>query len=204
MSKTRKSIALILSLIMLSVSITACQDEQVASYETAKASAEITAESSDAIKETGIGEKEVKSPKYIFLFIGDGLSFPQVSALGLFNGTVENNFVGTLAEPTPDNMPEASMPSFVKFPVVGAASTYDASKFITDSASAATAIACSVKTLDGAIGVDTYNNQVESVAEILREKTYYQIGILSSVSLNHATLAGFYAHVANRNSYYDI
>jgi len=143
-------------------------------------------------------------PKYIFLFIGDGMSFPQATALGLYNGTVENNFVGTLDNPTPDNQPQANMPVFIDFPVVGAATTYDASKFITDSASAATAIACGVKTLDGAIGVDPYNNPVTSIAETLKKEAGYKIGIVTSVSIDHATPAGFYAHVPSRNSYYDI
>jgi len=145
-----------------------------------------------------------KIPKYIFLFIGDGMSFPQITALGHYNGTIENNFTGTVDAPTPDNMPKATMPSFINFPVIGAASTYDASKFITDSASAATAIACGVKTLDGMLGMDAYNNRVESIAETLKTKYGYNVGIISTVSLNHATPAGFYAHVASRNSYYDI
>lgn len=143
-------------------------------------------------------------PKYIFLFIGDGMSFPQATALGHFNGTVENNFIGTSAKPTPENIPQAKMPSFVNFPVVGAATTHDASKFVTDSASAATAIACSVKTLDGALGVDIYNNSVVSIAELLKQQAGYKIGIVTSVSLDHATPAGFYAHLPNRNSFYEI
>lgn len=154
--------------------------------------------------ESTVNTTSQKIPKYIFLFIGDGMSFPQITALGHFNGTVDNNFVGTLENPTPDNIPEAHMPSFVDFPVVGAATTYDASKFITDSASAATAIACSKKTLDGSIGVDSDNTVLPTISEILKEQAGYKIGVLTSVSIDHATPAGFYAHVPNRNLFYDI
>ena len=143
-------------------------------------------------------------PKYIFLFIGDGMSFPQVTAYGFYNGTMDNNFTGTKEDPTPDNAPDANMPSFLDFPVVGSATTYDASKFVTDSASAATAIACSTKTLDGMIGLDPYSNRVTSVAERLKADAGYNVGIVSTVCINHATPAGFYAHVPSRNNYYDI
>ena len=87
----------------------------------------------------GAKAAQAKAPKYIFLFIGDGMSFPQATSLGIYRGTVDHNFTGTLKEPTIDNIPKAVDPVFTEFPVIGAARTYDASKFITDSASAATA-----------------------------------------------------------------
>ena len=142
-------------------------------------------------------------PKYVFLFIGDGMSFPQLSALGFYKGTVENDFTGTLKEPTPDNQPVADMPKFTEFPVVGSSTTYDASKFVTDSASAATAIASGVKTLDGVIGQDAFGTDVPTIAEIMHGAGY-KAGVISNVSLDHATPAAFYAHQASRSKYYDI
>ncbi len=44
----------------------------------------------------------------------------------------------------------------------------------------------------------------ETIAEKLKNQLGYKIGILSSVNLNHATPAAFYAHQASRNSYYEI
>lgn len=143
-------------------------------------------------------------PKYIFYFIGDGMSFPQATSLGVYRGTIDNSFVGTLAQPTPDNPPKASMPIFASFPVLGAATTYDASKFITDSAAAATALATGYKALDGGVGVDAFNRPHPSIATLLKEKNNYKVGIISSVSIDHATPAGFYAHQTSRNKYYDI
>ncbi len=147
---------------------------------------------------------EGKTPKYVFLFIGDGMSFPQATSLGIYRGTIDRGFVGTLKEPTIDNPPQAVDPSFTAFPVIGAARTYDASKFITDSASAATAIASGFKTLDGRIGVDVHEKSIPTIAELLKEKHKYKIGIVTSVSLDHATPAGFYAHQASRNNFYEI
>lgn len=143
-------------------------------------------------------------PKYIFYFIGDGMSFPQATSLGVYRGTVDNEFVGTLAKPTPDNPPKANMPIFASFPVLGAATTYDASKFVTDSAAAATALATGYKALDGGVGVDAFNQPHPSVATLLKEKNNYKVGIITSVSIDHATPAGFYAHQTNRNKYYEI
>lgn len=160
-------------------------------------------EATDSINETiddtyESPDSAAKEPKYIFLFIGDGMGFSQASALGIYNGTTEHDFVGTADEPTVDNIPQAENPSFMDFPTVGAVTTYDASKFVTDSASAATAIASGVKTLDGAIGVDALGESVPSIAELLKENKDYKIGIITNVSLNHATPAGFYAHVNSR------
>ena len=44
----------------------------------------------------------------------------------------------------------------------------------------------------------------ETIAEKLKKQLGYKVGILSTVNLNHATPAAFYAHQASRNSYYEI
>ena len=44
----------------------------------------------------------------------------------------------------------------------------------------------------------------ETIAEKLKKQLGYKVGILSSVNLNHATPAAFYAHQASRNNYYEI
>ncbi len=185
---TGKMLALCLALMLAIMSLTACSGKNN------DGSTEAVTDS----KDTEEKETTVKEPKYIFLFIGDGMGFPQASAYGVYKGTKDHNFTGTLDDPTIDNMPQAENASFMEFPSVGAVTTYDASKFVTDSASAATAIACGVKTLDGSIGVDAQGEKVSSIAEMLKEQKDYKIGIITTVSLNHATPAGFYAHVESR------
>ena len=144
------------------------------------------------------------APKYVFLFIGDGMSLPQITAYANYMGAVQSDFTGTVADPTADNQPVPLFPSFARFPVTGIAATQDASSFITDSASAATAMASGVKALNGTLGVDAFENPHPSIAELLRDQKGYKIGIISSVSVDHATPAAFYTHMMGRRSYYDI
>ena len=152
----------------------------------------------------GVGAAAADPPRYVFLFIGDGMSFPQIMALGAYDGTVDKKFVGTLEKPTPENPPQAELPSFVAFPVNGAVTTPDASKFITDSASAATAMACGVKTLDGMIGLDPAGKKHENMAERFKNKLGYKVGVITSMSLDHATPAAFYGHLPSRSDYYGL
>lgn len=91
------------------------------------------------------------------------------------------------------------------FPVSGSAQTYDSTSFAPDSAGAATSIATGHKTWSGSINVsEDFSQKYETIAEQLKAQKNYKIGILSSVNLNHATPAAFYAHQASRNSYYEI
>lgn len=146
----------------------------------------------EQIKAEKVIEKGVKKPKYVFLFIGDGMAHPQVQAAQVFNG---NNTYGEV---------EASLVNFSKFPITGVATTHDSTSFAPDSASTATSISAGVKTHSGTIGL-TADKQtaVETIAEKAK-KEGMKVGVLSSVTLNHATPAAFYANVESRGSYYEI
>lgn len=135
-----------------------------------------------------------KRPKYVFLFIGDGTSYSQIQATSYYLGAC-----GGQSEVTDGSL------SFTRFPAVGSVSTYDATSFCPDSASTATSIASGYKTYSGVINMDTtYTRKFETIAEKLKRQRGYKIGIVSSVNLNHATPAAFYAHQKSRNSYYEI
>ncbi len=134
-----------------------------------------------------------KKPKYVFLFVGDGMAMPQISVTEDYLGKMKNA-----------NSPEVSKLHFTQFPSQGMSTTFDAGSFITDSASAGTAIASGNKTLSGVINMDPKKTQkFESVAEMAK-KAGMKIGVVSSVSLDHATPASFYAHQPTRSNYYDI
>ena len=91
--------------------------------------------------------------------------------------------------------------SFMDFPVAGSAQTFDSTSFCPDSASTATSIATGYKTYSGTINMDTtFTKSYETIAEKLKEQKGYKIGVISSVNLNHATPAAFYAHQKSRNS----
>ncbi|MHC1712310.1 MAG: alkaline phosphatase [Solidesulfovibrio sp.] len=132
------------------------------------------------------------NPKYVFLFIGDGLAMTQRSAAEYFLAAR-------------DGKPEPGIVKLAmnKLPVQGMTTTYSLNSIITDSGAAGTALACGVKTYNGAIGVDGAKNSVPTVAEKARDKGM-KVGIVSSVSLDHATPASFYAHQHSRNNYYEI
>jgi alkaline phosphatase len=92
-----------------------------------------------------------------------------------------------------------------ELPFVGLQKTWAYNQLITDSAAAGTALAAGHKTYVGAISVDPEDPNVayKTVAELAKEQGK-KVGILSSVSLDHATPAVFYAHQDDRNKYFHI
>lgn len=125
-------------------------------------------------------------PKYVFLFIGDGMSTPQRMAAEEFSvkcGT------GELA--------------MNRMPYQANTRTKSANAIITDSAAAATAIACGEKTDNRMIGVRPDGTRMESVAEVAK-KAGMKVGIVTTVTIVHATPSGFYAHRKHRGLSYQI
>jgi len=134
-------------------------------------------------------------PKYIFLFIGDGMSYVQFASASDYLGHLEEE--GKLVRS--ENL------DFMNFPAAGSATTFDSTSFCPDSASTATSISTGFKTHSGVINMDISKTQkYETIAEKLKKQLGYKVGIVSSVGINHATPAAFYAHQASRNNYYDI
>ena len=83
------------------------------------------------------------------------------------------------------------------------ATTFSATNSVTDSAAAGTALATGKKTYNSAISVGEDKNQIETVAEKAK-KAGKKVGVTTSVSVDHATPAAFYAHQADRNMNYEI
>ena len=130
---------------------------------------------------------DVKPVKYVFLFIGDGMSIPQRMTAEEFN--LKNGkgklFINTM-------------------PYQAVTSTSSANSFVTDSAASGTAIACGEKTKNGVIGMAAdRKRKLESVAYFAK-KSGRKVGIITSVTINHATPSAFYAHNASRGNAYNI
>ena len=142
--------------------------------------------------------QEAKIPKYVFLFIGDGMSYPQFQAA--------SDYLGALADTGSDDILDGNVPlTFMNFPVAGSAVTYDSSSFCPDSASTATSLSTGYKTYSGTINMDeTATVSYETISEKLHAQLGWKVGVISSVNLNHATPAAFYAHQAKRSNYYEI
>lgn len=120
-----------------------------------------------------------KAPRYIFYFIGDGMG--------------------------PEHLKLATEKlSFEDFPSKGFLITTPVADSVTDSAAAGTALATGSKTSNGTLGLTAdHSARVYSVA-VEAKRAGYATGVTSSVSLDHATPAAFYAHVPSRKLMYDI
>lgn len=132
-----------------------------------------------------------KAPKYIFYFIGDGMGLSQANAAEAYLGALNNsNGIKTLRLNT--------------LPKQGFYTTYAVDRFITGSAAAGTALATGEKTTINTISMDAKREKpLTTIAEMARNKGY-KVGIVSSVSIDHATPASFYAHQPTRSMYYPI
>ncbi len=112
----------------------------------------------------------------VILMIGDGMGVSQVYA-----GLTANK--GSL---------HLEQSEFIGF-----SQTYSANSYITDSAAGGTALACGVKTNNGAVGVDTAGNAVKSILEHAAENGL-STGVVASCAVTHATPASFVAHQLKR------
>jgi alkaline phosphatase len=94
--------------------------------------------------------------------------------------------------------------NFTQFPVVNHATTFSRYNSVTCSAAAGTALATGCKTKNGTIGMDSLRkNPVYSIATLAKQAGK-KVGITTSVSIDHATPAAFYAHQPDRNMLYEI
>jgi len=124
---------------------------------------------------------ENPKPKYFFLFIGDGMGVPQTQLGDAFLRADGDSL------------------DFMYFPNRGFQTTWSLSSYITCSAASGTAMACGEKTLVDYIGCDSTGNPLKSLAYIAQEKGK-KVGILTTVPIDHATPAVFYAHSKSRHS----
>ena len=138
-------------------------------------------------------EVSASVPKYIFLFIGDGMASPQIN-MGELAAKVNGYAVDSVENVIADlNM--------TQFPVVGMQRTHATNRYITGSAASATALATGFKTSINTISKSPDHDQdYKTIAEMAKEKGM-KVGIISSVSIDHATPACFYAHSDTRNYY---
>ncbi|XP_017122791.1 alkaline phosphatase [Drosophila elegans] len=128
----------------------------------------------------------------VMLFIGDGMSIPTITAGRVYLGGEEKQF------------------AFEQFPFVGLSKTYCANMQVADSACTATAYLGGVKANYGTIGVSAAvqfkdcaaqsqpEHQVASIAA-WAQRQGMATGLVTTTSVTHASPAGVYAHLANRN-----
>lgn len=134
------------------------------------------------------------APKYVFYFIGDGMAAPQVQATEAYLAAEKED------DATPGSA-KLQLLNFSKFPAAGMQTSYAYNALITDSAAAGTALSAGMKTNSGVIAMNPDATKAyKTLAEAAKDKGM-KVGILSSVSIDHATPATFYAHNKTRNNY---
>lgn len=132
-----------------------------------------------------VGAAPQANTSIIFL-IGDGMGVAYTSAYRLYS---DNPATSELDKTIFDET------------LVGMSSTHpDDHSLVTDSAAAATALACGIKTFNGAIGVGPHHQVVASILDKAKLQGYLT-GIVVTSQVNHATPAAFVAHADSRQSY---
>ena len=90
------------------------------------------------------------------------------------------------------------------FPAQGMDTTYDLTSVIPDSASTATALATGYKTASGVICMSPDGSESYQTISEIAKANGWKVGVISTVSLDHATPAVFYSHQVSRKNMYDI
>lgn len=131
-----------------------------------------------------------KQAKYVFYFIGDGMGFSHISLTEGYLATKEGKIGNTPL-------------CFSQFPVMGMATSYSANRYITCSSAAGTALATGSKTNNGMLGVTPDSAALTAISYKIHQAGF-PVGITTSVTIDHATPASFYANSSARSDYYGI
>jgi len=132
-----------------------------------------------------------KGPKYVFYFIGDGMGVNQVMATQYYLAELEGK-IGF------------NPLCFTGFPYSGLVITNSANTDVTDSSAAGTALAAGKKTNNNVLGMlPDKETPCISIAEMAHKKGI-RVAIGTTVCIDHATPAVFYAHQPSRNNYHEI
>ena len=122
--------------------------------------------------------------KYIFYFIGDGMSFNHILGTEQYNAAVKGSA-------------EVERLNFSTFATRNFVTNYSVSHPVTDSAAAGTALATGSKTANESIGVDAEGRELRNLTDVASEQGY-MVGLVTNVGINHATPSAFYGHTSDR------
>ena len=135
--------------------------------------------------------RQEKKAKYVFYFIGDGMSFTHVAAAEAYLAQ-ERGVIGM--DPL----------CFTQFPVLGEATTFSANSIITDSSAAGTALSTGEKTNNGMLCIAPDSTTLLKSISYKIHDAGFSVGVMSTTPINHATPAAFFGHNIKRGNYYEI
>lgn len=124
-------------------------------------------------------------PKYVFMFIGDGLGSSQRQIAEYYLKEVTNN-------------PHKKL-TMTQMPALGINTTHSMNSLVTDSAAAGTALATGFKTNSGTISQLPDGRKLTTILEAA-EKKNIATGIVTTTRITHATPASFAAHNSSRSA----
>jgi len=124
--------------------------------------------------------------KNVILLIGDGMG-PEPVGLAIYYNRFMNGMEKRL-----------NMERLMAVGNTGYCLTYQYGTVVTDSASAATALASGVKTRDAIIGKDHDGRPMKTITDIAHQLGK-STGLISNTRITHATPAAFYAHIIHRD-----
>ena len=137
----KKIVPILLSMITAASVLGGCTSDNAGSESTASVNeTPVQAVSEEPIEATPLATTSTgKTPKYVFLFIGDGMSYPQIQSTADYLGALKDTDYFQ-AQPSLDDNKGAKLdgPSylnFMNFDVAGSAVTYDSNSFSPDSPS---------------------------------------------------------------------
>lgn len=163
--------------------------------------------------------------KYVFLFIGDGMSASSEVALSLFlygktkslfwNSFPMQTYITTwsrdsyIGKYNKDNFDEnngydTETAGTVPYPYyrTDEAEEYFKKSFATDSAAAATAMATGVKVYNGSVCYDKETEKnIPNIVDKINKKKEYSVALITTDNFYSATPAGFSSHNVNRRDY---
>lgn len=124
------------------------------------------------------------APKYVFMFIGDGLGSAQRQIAEYYMTGVEREEERLLIN---------------QLPVAGINTTHSLNTLVTDSAAAGTALATGHKTDNGMISILPSGERLESIAQYAN-KSGMKTGLVTTTRLTHATPAVFASNNISRGN----
>ena len=134
---------------------------------------------------------QAQQAKYVFYFIGDGMGVNQVLGTEMYRAELKGEIgIDPLL--------------FTQFPYFTVATTYSSFNSVTDSAASGTALATGTKTKNSTLGLTKDHKTPVSSVAVWAKNSGKRIGISTTVSVDHATPAAFYAHQPVRKLYYQI
>ncbi len=141
--------------------------------------------------QTGRAPVELSDPdsqaKNVILLIGDGMGPVQIEAARWEK-----------AGRDPAVYPSTTL-AMDRLAYSGTVATRSANSAVTDSAAAVTALMTGTRTNNGMIGHDSDGARLESIAELV-DAAGRSTGAVTTTSITHATPAGVYAHVNDRDN----